>query len=265
VIDEGSGPPLLLLHGNPDNADEYKGVIGLLKGEYRCIAPDLPGYGPRGCTFELPASYRYTLEEQVAFVDEVLGALGVGDGIKLVMHDIGGIMGVPWAARNTRRLRGVVFTNTVAYPKFKWFPLAYLFGASGAKGLLADANMELIGLANGRIFRTAFARQNPQLDAAEIERFTRDFGTNRVAKATTRRQFQEITRYEFFDGYDEMLKTISRDVPTATLWGDNDPYVGDTALSERLLARKRSVLPGIGHWVPIVAADRLAVEIRGLV
>src|SRR5215831_14556195 len=77
LIDEGIGPTLLLLHGNPDNADEWSGLIALLKDEFRCLAPDLPGYGRRGQSFALPGTYRYSLEEQVAFVDALLAHEGI--------------------------------------------------------------------------------------------------------------------------------------------------------------------------------------------
>jgi pimeloyl-ACP methyl ester carboxylesterase len=119
-----------------------------------------------------------------------------------------------------------------------------------------------LGWFDGALFRLAFRRQNPQLDRAQIDRFVRDFGMNPVAKETTLRQFRKITKVEYFDGFDAMLKTIAGAVPTATLWGDGDPYVRDTRMSEQLFARKTTVLPDTGHWVPIVAAGRLAAEIR---
>src|SRR5437868_5599699 len=128
VLDEGTGPTLLLLHGNPDNADEWASLIRLLKGNFRCIAPDLPGYGRTGTTIPLPLNYVYSVDAQVSFVDTLLAKLNVQDKITLVVHDIGGIMGVPWAARNTQRLANVIFTNTVAYPNFKWFELAHRWG-----------------------------------------------------------------------------------------------------------------------------------------
>src|SRR6266849_279328 len=100
VLEEGSGPILLLLHGNPDNADEWKNLINLLKGSFRCIAPDLPGYGRRNSTYPLPESFDYSVEAQVKFVDALLAQFYIPDKITLVVHDIGGFMGVPWAARN---------------------------------------------------------------------------------------------------------------------------------------------------------------------
>src|SRR5262245_66496691 len=107
VLDEGSGPVALLLHGNPDNADEWKPLIELLRKDFRCIAPDLPGYGTRGKTFDLPKSFDYTLDAQVSFVDDVLRVAGVTGKVTLVVHDVGGIMGQLGGERKTTRLEGV--------------------------------------------------------------------------------------------------------------------------------------------------------------
>lgn len=263
VIDEGRGPVVLLLHGHPDNADEYRGVIDLLKGGYRCIAPDLPGYGRGSDTVPLPQGFDYSRQAQVAFVEEVLKALGVEETVTLVVHDVGGIMGVPWAAQNTNRLRGVVYTNTVAFPKFGWFGLARLFGATRwPSRTLAALNMRAIGSFGGWLFRRAFAKQNPQLDAAQLDRFVRDFALNETALATTLRHFRQITRIDFFDGCDEMVKAISRAVPSIALWGEGDPYLVDSSLAEQMFARQTTLLPGIGHWVPLIAADRVAQAVR---
>ena len=45
VMDEGSGTPTLFLHGVADSSDVWSGVIARLKKHYRCLAPDLPGFG----------------------------------------------------------------------------------------------------------------------------------------------------------------------------------------------------------------------------
>ena len=44
-VDEGTGPPLLLLHGNPSWSFGYREVIRLLADEFRCVALDYPGFG----------------------------------------------------------------------------------------------------------------------------------------------------------------------------------------------------------------------------
>jgi pimeloyl-ACP methyl ester carboxylesterase len=45
LVEEGSGPPILFLHGNPDSADMWRAVIVSLREQFRCLAPDLPGFG----------------------------------------------------------------------------------------------------------------------------------------------------------------------------------------------------------------------------
>ena len=44
-VDEGAGPILLMLHGNPTWSFVYRQVITLLQGSFRCIALDYPGFG----------------------------------------------------------------------------------------------------------------------------------------------------------------------------------------------------------------------------
>ena len=66
-IDEGTGDTLLLLHGNPSWSFLYRKIIARLKDNYRCVAPDYPGYGMSAA----PAGYRYTPQEHSRFPREV--------------------------------------------------------------------------------------------------------------------------------------------------------------------------------------------------
>src|SRR5215470_5560 len=93
VLEAGAGPIALLLHGNPDNAEEWVPVMRLLGATHRCIAPDIPGYGKSP---EPPASFDFSLPAQIAFVDELLDVLGVSERILVVVHDVGGMMGIAW-------------------------------------------------------------------------------------------------------------------------------------------------------------------------
>jgi pimeloyl-ACP methyl ester carboxylesterase len=90
VLVAGTGPVVLMLHGNPDNADEWALLIERLAGRYRCIAPDFPGYG---YSPEPPASFTYSLADQMRFVDAVLRTMAVAEPVILVVHDTGGMVG----------------------------------------------------------------------------------------------------------------------------------------------------------------------------
>ena len=70
-VDEGEGPTLLLLHGNPTSAFLYRHLIAALKSDYRLVAPDHPGFGRS----KAPTGYGFTAQEQaetmVAFFDRL--------------------------------------------------------------------------------------------------------------------------------------------------------------------------------------------------
>jgi len=58
-----------------------------------------------------------------------------------------------------------------------------------------------------------------------------------------------------------MRRAIADSVPTTIIWGRNDPYIADS-YADLIGAKKLIFLPNVGHWVPILAADSIANEIR---
>jgi haloalkane dehalogenase len=119
-IDEGSGPILLLQHGNPAWSFLYRHVIGALKAQYCCIAIDLPGFG----LSDPPPGFGYTPAEQARVLSAALEALDLRHAC-LVAHDWGGPIGLR-AMLDTGRIDRVVLGNTWAWPvngdwHFEWF------------------------------------------------------------------------------------------------------------------------------------------------
>lgn len=258
IIDCGVGPVVLFLHGNPDNADEWRPVIARLRDRYRCIAPDFPGYGR---STDLPGSFSYSLADLKRFVDEVLRVTGATDSITLVVHDTGGMVGTAWAWENMSRLRGVVFTNTVVFEDFAWFQIARQWGDGSLYGRLRSAvAMAALGFRRGALFRRIFARQSPQLTPQDLDRFVESFALNSTAKRATLRQFRAFIKPSFFTGFEAMRLGLVEHVPCRVLWGDDDPYL-PTELSQRFGRAPVTVLPGVGHWVALVAPERLQEEV----
>src|SRR6266536_1797145 len=77
LIDQGSGTPTLLLHGLFDSADTWGGVVDRLRGRYRLLVPDLPGFGRSGA----PADYDVSLPHLAQFIDNLLAAAGINEPI----------------------------------------------------------------------------------------------------------------------------------------------------------------------------------------
>jgi haloalkane dehalogenase len=250
VIEEGAGPVLLFLHGNPDDAEEWAPVIARLKTKFRCIAPDLPGYGQSTAP---PASYDFSLQAQLRFVDALVAKLKL-TRFSLVVHDIGGVMGIAWTAAHLDRVERLFVLNTVAFKGFRWFSIAR---AWGKEGWLTNLRMAIL---TPWLFKLVFGKDSPQLPKSELERIGNSFPRNRVAKASSLRQFPKMTAPDFFDGYEAMLASITRAIPTTVVWGTNDPYVPDR-YADCFGAAEVVKLDGLGHWVALVAPDRLAEEI----
>jgi haloalkane dehalogenase len=106
-VDEGSGPPLLLLHGNPTWSFLYRNVILGLRERYRCIAVDYPGFGlsaPRPGYGFRPAEHAEVVEGLVEQLDLT--------GITMMVQDWGGPIGFAVATRRPERFARFVVGNT---------------------------------------------------------------------------------------------------------------------------------------------------------
>ena len=107
-IDEGSGRPILMVHGNPTWSFLYRNVITRLRERrFRCVAVDYPGFG----LSERPSGYGYTPPEHARVVRELVGALDLRD-LVVMGHDWGGPIGTWVAAAEAERVHGLVLGNT---------------------------------------------------------------------------------------------------------------------------------------------------------
>src|SRR3972149_3800851 len=83
-LDEGSGPVLLLVHGNPTWSFMWREIVLALRGEYRLIAPDHIGCGLSDKPS--PKQYSYRLSQRVADLNRLIEHLDL-QRITLVAHD----------------------------------------------------------------------------------------------------------------------------------------------------------------------------------
>jgi haloalkane dehalogenase len=111
-VDEGTGPPLLLLHGNPTWSFLYREIILGLRDRFRCIALDLPGFG----LSTAPDGYGFTAAEHAAVVEHFVLALDLSN-VTMMVQDWGGPIGFATATRHPERFTAFVIGNTWAWPK----------------------------------------------------------------------------------------------------------------------------------------------------
>lgn len=110
-LDEGSGPVVILLHGNPTWSFYFRNLIHHLSSEgFRCIVPDHVGCG----LSDKPQRYPYTLKQRIDDVELLIHRLGL-ETYSLVVHDWGGAIGCGLAVRRPSAVNKIVLLNTAAF------------------------------------------------------------------------------------------------------------------------------------------------------
>jgi len=156
-IDEGEGPVLLFLHGNPDWSFIYREIIADLRGSFRCIALDLPGFG----LSVHPPDFSYAPAAHAEVVKSFVPGLHL-TGITFVGQDWGGPIGLDVASRHPDRTAGLVVGNTFFRPPSTLPPKVFSF-------LMGTRFMQKKILSDNFLVRTLIPRmlQGPYPEAVQ--------------------------------------------------------------------------------------------------
>ena len=111
-LDEGAGPALLLVHGNPTWSFMWREIVLALRGKFRLIVPDHIGCGLSDKPH--PAQYSYRLAQRVDDLKQLIEHLDL-QHVTLVAHDWGGAIGMGAAVAAPKRFNRFVLMNTAAF------------------------------------------------------------------------------------------------------------------------------------------------------
>jgi haloalkane dehalogenase len=110
-VEEGSGNPVVFLHGNPTSSYLWRKVIPEVADVGRCIAPDLIGMGDSD---KVGGEYRFV--DHRRYLDGFFENMGLVSDVTLVLHDWGGGLGFDWANRHPSAVRALVYMETIVMP-----------------------------------------------------------------------------------------------------------------------------------------------------
>ena len=113
-VEEGSGDPILFLHGNPTSSYLWRNIIPHLHAHGRCIAMDLIGMGKSD-----KPDLEYTFVDHAKYVDGFIKKLGLKN-ITLVIHDWGSALGFHYAMRNENNMKALAFMEAIMMPIPSW-------------------------------------------------------------------------------------------------------------------------------------------------
>jgi haloalkane dehalogenase len=171
-VEQGSGDPIVFLHGNPTSSYLWRKVMPALVDRGRCLAPDLIGMGdsdklsPSG-----PGSYRFV--EHRTYLDGLLEELGVDRDVVLVVHDWGSALGFDWAYRHQRAVKGIAYMEALIAPTTweDWPQQA----RSIFEGFRSEAGEEMILLRNLFVERVLPASVLDPLSPEVMDEYRRPF------------------------------------------------------------------------------------------
>jgi haloalkane dehalogenase len=244
VREQGDGEPVVLMHGIPVSSFLYRKVLPLLAERgLRGVAFDLPGLG----LAEKPEGFDYSWSGLGRWTGEAIDALDL-DRCHLVLHDIGGPIGLEWGLRNRERVRSLTVLDTlidVAHFRRVWSmdlaapPLIGPLWVATIRPPVARWLFYMQGIGD----RSATPAH--EVDA-HIALLHRDGGGSSFRKIV--RGFELTEDKERF--YMEGLREV--DWPATILWGERDPALGED--------RRRAFEDALGIEAKVIPAKHFLQE-----
>ncbi len=108
--EDGSGYPIILLHGYMESLDVWDDFAADLSKEYRVISIDLPGHGKTGIFAPI-----HTMDIMAEIVDQVIKHLNI-KGFVMIGHSMGGYVALEYLAKYPNKLDGLVLFHSTPLP-----------------------------------------------------------------------------------------------------------------------------------------------------
>jgi len=214
-VDEGRGPVVVCLHGNPTWGFMFRNLVAALRPDHRVIVPDHVGCG----LSDQPDDVFFTAADRVSHLEDLLRRLGV-DRFSLVMHDWGGPIGTALAVRRPADVERLVYFNTTL-AETSLLPAMIRRAASPLVGrLLTQHTARFVTLL------TSFGTTQP-LPEEVVRGYLAPFRTRRSRRAIWGfvRDIPFSRSHPTAALMDEMVERLPAiaDLPVRIVWGMRDP------------------------------------------
>jgi pimeloyl-ACP methyl ester carboxylesterase len=260
-IERGTGPAIVLLHGNGTMARDFvlSGVFDLLCEDYRVIAFDRPGFG----FSDRPRGRVWTPNAQAALLQKALRRLDVERAV-VVGHSWGTLVAVALALRDQIHTAGLVLLSGYYFPSVR-ADVALM--SWPAVPLLGDILRYTISPLLGRLMAPA-AHRKMFAPSPVTERFAREFPVELEVRPSQIRASAEEAAL-MIPGAAGLAKHHSElSLPVTIMAGLGDKIVDHASQAERIGAELPGStliqVPGAGHMIHHIVPEQVAAAIRGI-
>jgi pimeloyl-ACP methyl ester carboxylesterase len=242
VKDHGHGQPVLFMHGNPDSSEMWTQVIEALPQGYRCLAPDLPGFGESGAA----VGFDWSIKNRGQWIADILDKLKITEPVTLVGHDHGGPFVASFAVQFPDRVKKLVLQNTLFHADYDWHLFGKLWRLPFIGDYMAFWQPYLITLP---IALWYMKKGSPLLTTAYIAGLQKTW-TYRMGRAML--ALYRASDPKDFIGWQEKLEDFITTHPTLLLWGEKDFYL-PVRFAENWEKNGARLIrfPEAGHWLAI--------------
>ncbi|MGX0902413.1 2-hydroxymuconate-semialdehyde hydrolase [Roseovarius sp. MBR-79] len=251
-LDEGAGPPLVLLHGIPTSSLLWRAVIPELAKSRRVIAPDMLNYGQS----DKPARADVSIAAQARILRGFLDALGLAR-VDLAAHDIGGGVAQILAARHPERINRLILLSAICFDSWPIPEFEPLLDPH------AEAEMSLDAFGKMMIdFLPQGVASKEGLSPEAMEIILRPW-KGEDGKAALFRNFRRLNP-EYTMAIARELEAF--DIPTLVLWGDKDPFQKPAyarRLADTIPGARLEWIEGAAHWIMEEQPQAVAGHIAG--
>jgi pimeloyl-ACP methyl ester carboxylesterase len=256
-----SAPVLLLLHGFPTSSFMFRELIPRLAGQFRVIAPDLPGFG----FTEVPAGrkYAYSFDALAGTIEAFIDVLGL-KSYAIYVFDYGAPVGFRLAMRHAERVTVIVSQNGNAYDEGlgdAWGPIRKYWAQPTTENreVIRQNILTLDGTrwqyTHGVANADSVAPESYTLDAALLERP----GNKEIQLDLFLDYATNVRLYPKFQEYFRKAKP-----PLLAIWGKNDPFfipAGAEAFRKDLPSAQVRFLD-TGHFATETHAAEIAAAMK---
>jgi len=258
VVQEGSGPDLVLVHGFPSTSHDFAAALPRLAARFRVTLFDQLGFG----FSDKPVGASYSLLEQGRRAGQLARALGIARAA-VVGHDMGLTVAVEMLCRDEAGSLGfgidaLVLTNGSHLVELAQITALQkeLMTDEGASAFAASYDPERFAV--GLRFVWADAGRTPEADIRAIAYWVARGGGLGVIGKIAR---YNLERTQYAERWRPILGRVA--VPIAVVWGDRDP-IAVLEIGRRLAEMSHgplTVLDGVGHYPQMEDPERWAAAV----